>query len=245
MKRRRWPMQQAVLAAVLAGASLMSSAQAEDHPRTITVTGSGNATAEPDRAHLAMAVQKSDPVMSKARDEVVGVTRKFISLCQKVGVDPRKVRTSCLNIHPEYTWDPKTNRQVRTGYLVQRDLEVELEDLQKLGELVEGSVDVGANQVSPPQLESSRAPELGRQALAAAPRDAQANAKTIAEALGAKLGAAREVTAASSAPPPQPMPMVRAMAMKAGADNGGADTYSTGLLRFEAQITAVFDLITN
>jgi uncharacterized protein YggE len=238
-------MYEAALAVVLAAASLVATAHAEERPRTITVSGSGHATGEPDRAHVALAVQKSDPVMATARDEVVGVTRKFIALCQKLGIDAKKVRTSNLNIHPEYTWDPKTNRQLRSGYLVQRDLEVDLDDLQKLGELVEGGVDAGANQVSPPQLDSSRATELSRQALAAATRDAQSNARTIADALGVKLGAAREVTAANSTPAPQPMPMVRAMAMKAGADNGGADTYSTGLIRFDAQITAVFDLVTN
>ena len=232
----------ASLAAGLLAVCLTAPLHAEEKPRTVTVSGTGSATAEPDRAQVSMAVQKSDASMARARDEVVAVTRKFIALTQRLGIDPKKIRTSGLNARPEYAWDPKTNRQIRTGYLVQRDLEVELDDLQKLGEIVEGAVDAGVNQVSPPQLGSRRESDLNREALREATRDAQANARTIADALGMKLGAAREITAANPAAIPPPVPMVRAMVMKAGAPEGGADTYSTGLLHFEAQVTAVFDL---
>ena len=151
---------------------LAVAASGEERPRTITVGGQGSSRAEPDLARLRMAVQKLDPLMPRAREDVLGVTRKFLALCQKLGIDSKKVRTSGLIVRPEYRWDGKTNQQVQIGYTVQRELQVEVADLQRLGELVEGAVDAGVNQVSPPQLVSSRERELRREALSAAARDA-------------------------------------------------------------------------
>jgi uncharacterized protein YggE len=232
-----------VLLLVTAVALAAEPAASDARPRTVTVTGSGEATAEPDRAVVALAVQKIAPVMAKAREDVVATTQRFLALCKRLGIDDRKVRSSGLVIRPEYRWDPKTSQQVLTGYLVQRDLEVELGDLKRLGELMEGAVDAGVNQVSPPQLGSTRERDLRREAIAGAAKDAEANARILAETLGAKLGKPRELTAnvAGAAPP---VPMVRAMAMKA-ADAGAPETYATGTLHIEAQVTATFDLITN
>ena len=54
------------------------------------------------------------------------------------------------------------------GYIAERQLTIEIDDLDKLGALVEGAVAAGVNQVSPPQLDSSKRKETYRQALRAA-----------------------------------------------------------------------------
>jgi hypothetical protein len=212
-----------------------------ERPRSITVSGTGSVTGEPDKARVQLTVQKSNPVMDKARADTVAVVEKFLALTKKLGIDPKKVRTTSALVNPEYRWEQQTNRQILTGYLVQRQLEVEVNDLDKLGALIEGAVEAGVNNVSPPMLDSSRRRELNRQALAAAAKDAEANARAIAETLGVKLGGIRELTAGDATPPPPPMPMVK-MAMAEAADAGGAATYTPGSLEFEARVNASFDV---
>lgn len=214
-------------------------------PRAITVAGSGTVVAEPDKARVQLTVQKSDPDMGKARAEALAVVEKFLALTKKLGIDPKQVRTTSAIINPEYRWDPPSSRQVFIGYQVQRQLEVELTSLDKLGALVEGAVDAGVNNVAPPTLDSSRRRELTRQALAAAARDAESNATTIAETLGVKLGRIRDLTASDSMapPPPMPMPRMRVAAMAAEAADAGAASYTPGSLEFEARVTATFDVI--
>lgn len=229
---------------LMTGLVATTASAAEERPRSITVNGTGTVTAEPDEARLSMAVQKLAPAMATAREQVVATTSRFLALCRRLGIEDGKVRSSGLIVRPEYRWDQKTGQQLLAGYVVQRDLEVELTDLKRLGELVEGAVDAGVNQVSPPQLGSTRERELHREALAAAARDAQESARTLAEALGVKLGKVRELSAAEGGPVPIPVPM-RAMAMKEATDGGGAATYATGTLRFETQVTASFDLLAN
>src|SRR5690606_41228399 len=67
-----------------------------------------------------------------------------------------------------------------------------LRDLDKLGPLLERAFDLGINQVSEPQLDSSRRRELEREALAKAVEDARLNAQAVARAAGARLGAPRD-----------------------------------------------------
>jgi hypothetical protein len=217
-----------------------------ERPRSITVAGTGTVLGEPDKARVQLTVQKSNPVMDKARADAVAVVDRFLALTRKLGVDPKKVRTTSAFVNPEYRWDEKTNRQVLVGYMVQRQLEVEVTDLDKLGALIEGAVDAGVNNVSPPMLDSSKRRELNRQALAAAAKDAEANARAIAAELGVRLGGLRELTAGDATPPPpMPMPMAR-MKMEVAAmaaDAGGESTYAPGSLEFEARVNATFDVL--
>ena len=111
---------------------------------------------------------------------------------------------------------PQANERNLIGYYVSRQVEVDLRDLEKLGQLLERATDLGVNQVGDPRLDSSKRQELEREALAKAVVDARLNAEVIAKAAGAKLGTARTISANSEFTPP-PMPMVRAMAMEAEA----------------------------
>jgi hypothetical protein len=237
-----------VLACTLASLLAFSVAQAQmpmsPQPRGITVTGTGTVVGEPDKARVQLTVQKSSPIMDKARSEAVAVVEKFLALTKKLGIDPKKVRTTSALVNPEYRWDKDTGQQVLTGYLVQRQLEVEVTDLDKLGPLIEGAVSAGVNNVSPPMLDSSKRRELNRQALAAAAKDAEANARAVAETLGVRIGALRQLSAGDAMPfpPPMPVPMMRMEAATASLDSA-AGTYTPGSLEFEAHVTATFDVV--
>jgi uncharacterized protein YggE len=243
--RASLPLLGLVFAAALAVAQTAPPAPMQmQRPRTITVAGSGTVVGEPDKARVQLTVQKSNPAMERARADAVAVVEKFLALTKKLGIDPKKVRTTSSFVNPEYRWDEKNNRQVLIGYMVQRQLEVEVNDLDKLGPLIEGAVDAGVNNVSPPMLDSSKRRDLNRQALAAASKDAEANARAIAETLGVKLGALRELTAGDATPPPpRPMPMMMKMEAAVAADARGAETYSPGSLEFEARVDATFDVV--
>jgi uncharacterized protein YggE len=236
--RDYWP------AAILAAAALFTGlgttvVRADDLPRIVTVAGTGSVTGSPDLARLSFAVERRNPSMGAARDGVVRVSREFLALCARLGIPEKQVRTAGLSIQPEYRYNNDGNPPTLVGFIVQRQLQVELNNLDKLGELIEGAIDAGINQASPAELDSSRRPELTRDALAAATEDARRNAERIATTLGARLGPVRQVTVGGAEPLPMPM-LKMAMAADAGAE---AATYSTGEVNFEARVTATFDLL--
>ena len=224
-----------VLSCILAAAP----AHADEHLRTVTVDGKASLTAPPDMAYVSMAVQARDLDLGAARRQVVDVTVSFLEFCEQQGIEPSKVRTTGLSIQPQYRWDEESNQQELQAYLVRRQLDVEIGDLDLLGTLIEGAADIGVNEVSPPRLASSSADELHREALAVAARDARSNAKVLAETLGASLGAVVEVTARRQ-PVPRPGPVMERVQLAAA--DGAAESYATGDIRFEASVTATFEL---
>jgi uncharacterized protein YggE len=129
---------------------------------------------------------------------------------------------------------------VLLGYLVSRQVQVELRDLEQLGALLERAVDAGVNQVSDPVLDSSRRKSLEREAMTRAVEDARLNAEALARAAGVKLGSIRSLNGSASAPP---MPMYRQQAMMADAARAPEETYQSGEMKFTANVNAEYDLV--
>ncbi len=229
-----------IAAAVLLAGSAAYGQQAEQL-RTIGVSGQGEVRAEPDRATVTLGVESRKPKLEDARAAVAKTVDGVLKLTRDLKIDPKLVRSTRVNVQPEYNWNA-SNASERTliGYYVSRQVEVELHDLEKLGQLLERSTDLGVNQLGDPRLDSSKRQDLVREALAKAVVDARQNAEVIAKAAGAKLGTARTINANTEYSQP-PVPMVRAMAMEAKAAGGAP--YQSGEMTFNATVNVQYDLI--
>jgi uncharacterized protein YggE len=223
---------------LLAGAG--ASAQQLEQPRTIGASGQGEVRAEPDRATVTLGVESRKPKLDDARAQVAKTVDAVLKLTRDLKIDQKLVRSARVNVQPEYNWNGQPNERTLIGYYVARQVEVELHDLEKLGQLLERATDLGVNQMGDPRLDSSKRQDLVREALAKAVVDARQNAEVIAKAAGAKLGAARTINANTEFTPP-PMPMVRAMAMEAKAAGGAP--YQSGEMTFNATVNVQYDLI--
>lgn len=217
-------------------------AVADEAPRTISVSGTGSAEIEPDRARLQMSIVARTKKLSAAQDAVAKVTASVLALTDRMKIDRDRVDTTGASVRPDYRWNRQSEQQELRGYIAERQIVVEIRDLEKLGDLVEGAVSAGVNQVSPPQLDGGRRREAYREALARAAEDARANAAQLAASLGAKLGPVLQINAGASSPRP-PMPNVRALSAVA-AGNAPA-SYNAADLRYDATINVVFALEAN
>lgn len=228
-----------LVCAVLLLASACSVA--DELPRTVTVSGSATATAEPDSASLRMSIVARDPKLDVAQNAAARVTNAVLKLTDSLDIARRKVDTTGANVRPDYRWNPEKQEQVLRGYIAERSMIVTVDDLELLGKLIEGAVAVGVNQVSPPQLQSSKKDEAQREALRLAALDARANAAVLAEALGAKLGDAVTISSVANAPVPY-QPAVR-MATASAMESDAASSYNPAELTFATNVTVVFELI--
>ena len=164
----------------------------------------------------------------------------ILALTRELKIDPKYVNSTALQVQPEYRWNDKDPQRVLLGYVVSRQVEIELRDLDQLGPLLERSVSAGVNQVGSPRLDSTRRKELERDALARGVADARLNAEALARAAGATLGPVRSLSA--SAEPPV-MPMYRERAMMAQAVAADAEhTYESSEMKFSATVSAQYDL---
>lgn len=213
---------------------------ANEQERTITVNGTGSAEVEPDRATLQMSIVAREPTLSAAQKATADVTKRVLKMTDSMKIDRDKVDTSGASVRPNYRWNREREEQELLGYIAERQISVEIKDLEKLGALVEGAVNAGVNQVSPPALGSSKRRETYRRALGAAAEDARASASELARTLGAGLGKVVSINSGSNAPqPPAPrVAGVRAMA----AQSDAAESYNAADLSFTASVTVVFEL---
>ena len=231
----------ATLACALLLACTAAHADQDDHPRTVGVSGQGEVRAEPDRATVTLGVESRKPKLEDARAAVAKTVDAVLKLTRDLKIDPKLVRSTRINVQPEYNWGANNaNERTLIGYYVARQVEVELHDLEKLGQLLEKSTDLGVNQMGDPRLDSSKRQDLTREALAKAVVDARQNAEVIAKAAGARLGNARTINANTEFTQ-APQPMVRAMAMEAKAAGGAP--YQSGEMTFNATVNVQYDLI--
>ncbi len=214
---------------------------AESGVRTVTVSGQGEIQAEPDKAIVLLGIESRRPKLEEARAEVARVVDAALKLTRDLKIDQKYVRATRINVQPEYNWDNTARERHLIGYYVSRQIEVDLRDLDKLGQLLERAVDLGVNQVSEPQLDSSKRRELEREALAKAVQDARLNAEAVAKAAGARLGAPRTISASSGFVPP-PMPYQK-RTMAAMAESDAAGTYQSGEMSFTGNVQVEYDLI--
>ena len=231
----------ALIAALATWAS--NTYAAESDPRTISVTGQGEIQAEPDRATISLGAESRKPKLDEARAEVAKTIEAALKLTRELKIDPKHVRTTRINVQPEYNWDANAKERNLIGYFVSRQVEVDLRDLDKLGSLLEKSTDLGVNQMGDPRLESSKRRDLEREALAKAVQDARLNAEAIAKAAGAKIGNARTISASSGFTPVPMMSRMKTMAMSAEAGDA-SQTYQSGQMTFTGNVQVEYDLIT-
>jgi uncharacterized protein YggE len=238
MKASALPLMAALSCTVLISGT--ATAAEADRPRTVSVSGQGEIQAEPDRAFVTLGVESRKPKLEEARAEVTRTVDAVLKLTRDLKIDQKLVRSTRLSVQPEYNWDNNARERNLIGYFVSRQIEVDLRDLDKLGQLLERATDAGANQLGDPRLDSSKRRELEREALAKAVEDARANADTVAKAAGGKLGAARTISANSGVVAP-PMPMMRMKAMAAEASDA-SQSYQAGQMSFTGTVQIEYDL---
>ncbi|MGQ0587035.1 MAG: SIMPL domain-containing protein [Gammaproteobacteria bacterium] len=231
------------LACALAALTLSAAAAAPDEPkpRLLAVSGEGEVSVAPDRADVGFSVEASEKTLADAERIVTEGTAKLLKLCDTLGIPKHQVRSAQLNVNPQYDGGVVSSRPRIVGYFVSRQVDVDLRDLSKLGKLLQGAVETAANRVSGVGFGSTKKDDHQRAALAAAAEDAKANAEVLAKAMGVKLGRLHGLVASESGG--QPMPMMFEMRAKMAVSQAPADqTYQAGEIRFQASVTAEYDL---
>lgn len=210
--------------------------------RAVSVSGRGEVEAAPDRARLSMGVDVTRSDVRSAQTEVNRIVREYLAQARALGAHDEDLSTAGLSIRSEYDYSAKNGRKF-LGYHVSREILVTVRDLDKIGDFLLRATDAGINNVSDPLLESSKAEELRRQALAKAALDARAKAQLLAETLGMKLGSVHTLNANIEEAPPRPIMMKAAFAAAPEAGGNNESGFVSGQIRFAASVSADFDLL--
>ena len=167
-------------------------------PRTITVKGTGTVSAKPDQIEITMNLSVLDKDYAAAAETAGQRTDALRGAVLAAGFAGDDLKTTHFNVNTEYrgVHDPSTGeyRQEFAGYRVSHGLLLTFPlDLAKLGELLDGVSEAGAE----PELNvrfTLKDPETFREAaLEAAAANARKKAEILASASGVKLGALQSI----------------------------------------------------
>lgn len=196
--------------------SLPAQAQPERAPpRSVTVTGHGEARGRPDQASIVLGVQTEAPTAQAALDENSRLVRQVLTRLGEAGVPQRDIQTAQLSVQPVYSEPrPEAEGERRlVGYRVSNQVVVTVRQLDRLGPLLDAAVRSGANQVLGLSFELSDEGPLKDRARTAAMAEARRAAEQLAALAKTRLGPVLFIRE-TSAEGPSPMPF-RAMAMEA------------------------------
>ncbi len=176
------------------------------------MSGEGQVKAAPDMAQVSAGVTTSAPTAAGALSANTDRMRTLFAAIRKLGVPEKNVQTVNFSISPQYT-DGGNNQPPRlTGYQVNNEVSVRLDDVSKLGGALDALVTAGANQMNGISFGIKDTAPMLIQARAAAVADARARAETYAKSAGVTLGAIQSISENSYSPP---RPYLRAAPMMA------------------------------
>ena len=203
--------QTAVCAALL---SLMVPAlsSAAEPPSTVTVSGQGTISRDPDRATLTLSVVTNNDAAATATSQNNVIYNALVGRLRGVGLAESAIHTRSYSV--SYVAKPEPNapyKPPRTGYVVTRALGVSIDNLTLVGRAIDAAVAAGIPEIDGVAYGLRDQRSAYNAALAAAVQDAQAQATAIAQAAHLHLGAIRTIAAGGNA---IPQPVFRAMAVQ-------------------------------
>jgi len=180
-----------LVAVILACAVAVAPAHAQQTPlspvSSIRVTGDAKVTAKPDRVQIDLGVttraaQSQDAASQNARqvDAVLAAVRK--------ATGPAAVlKTISYSLNPTYQYHPKGEEPTITGYSAVNVVQVTLDDLGKIGTVIDSATLAGANHLQGIQFTLRDQDAVRAEALRQAATRARAEAEVLAAALGLKV----------------------------------------------------------
>ncbi|MFW6003552.1 MAG: SIMPL domain-containing protein [Halanaeroarchaeum sp.] len=203
---------------------------------TITVSASGDAQAEPDKAVLRMAVEADDTDVTDARSTVAEDVSSVREALVEMGIQEDQIRTTDYRIDEDERRDRPTEEDEEATYRVRHVLSVDVDDTDRVGTVIDTAVDAGVTSVHDVRftLTSETERELKNEALQNAMADADTQARTLAESADLQIdGAATVETGSSGVPRP-------VYEMEAAADGDAATDISSGPVTVSAEVTVTY-----
>jgi hypothetical protein len=223
-------------ASVLVLASLLApgSGRAEEPPPSITVTGSGEVRAAPDRADVTAGVVSEASSAAEAVRANSAAMQSVLSALDELGIPKKQVQTQGFSVAPVYEEHSGMRGAPRiAGYRVSNQVSVEVQGVERVGAVLDRLVAAGANELGGVAFSMGEPTPLLDEARRRAVADARRKAELYAAAAGARLGKLLRLDEAAGG---VPIPMFRRGMMAAEA----AVPVAPGELALEASVTVTY-----
>lgn len=182
---------------------------------TISVSGTGTVTLQPDVADLHLGVLASKSTVKAAQAAAASSMTGVIAALKALGIDVKDIQTSNVSLQPTYDYTNGNNPPRITGFQMSNSVTVTVRDLTRLGAAIDNSLAAGATSLDSVNFRVNDETAAESQARQAAMTEARAKADTLAASAGVTISGVASIAETSS---PIGVPMPYAMTGAAAPD---------------------------
>lgn len=148
----------------------------------VLTSGEGVVSLAPDRAWTHVSVESRARSPQEAQRSNAGTIKTVLQKLRDAGFKEDAIQTRGYDLQPEY--DFKDGRQIPRGYVARNTIEVRVDDLSRIGEVLDVAVAAGATSVGSIRFDLKDRDTAEREALRLAVQDARRRAEAAASAAG-------------------------------------------------------------
>jgi hypothetical protein len=226
------------LIVLLASGSSSLGADDGSDVSTLTVSGTGEATADADIVTIVLGVQTRDESAAAAVAENGRMMADAIEALKAAGVPEDEIKTSRFSIYPTRDWiDGRLSDKVIFEVNNQVAFTLDLADEMDIGAVLDAAVGAGANTVESVTFALRDPKPVQEEALVEAVVDAMGKAGVISQAAGVSLGRILSISEGGYSP----VPMAESRAYLA-ADASAMTPIVPGDVKVTATVTITYEI---
>lgn len=161
--------------------------------KTITVSGKGVVSVEPDTAVMDLTIETDGATATQAQSKNAEIYKTVSAALQNAGISKDNIKTSWYYVYPKYKYDNDGNDTL-IGYKASNTFNVTTTDKENVGKYIDIALQSGVTQNGGVTFKISQPEKYYSEALSKAVANARLSAATIAKSLGATLGSPVSVT---------------------------------------------------
>jgi uncharacterized protein len=207
---------------------LTAPAQTAEPPQ-IVVTGEGVIKATPDQAWINIGVESRSKISKDAQQRNAELMTAVQQKLTAFGIAKDALKTTAIDLQLEF--DYANGKQTPRGYVARNTVEVRVDDLGKLGDVLDAVVASGATTIHGLRFDAKQREQIESTALQAAVKNAMAKANAVAAGAGRAVDRIIRIEEVSSG---GAVPMMKNYAMAARAD--ASTPVEAGELEIRAQV---------
>ncbi len=209
--------------------SSLAVAQSVETPQLV-VTGEGIVKATPDQAWISIGAESRSKTSKEAQQRNADAMTAVLQKIAAFGITKDAVKTTAIDLQMEF--DYANGKQTPRGYVARNTVEVRVDDLAKLGDVLDAVVNSGATMIHGLRFDVKQREQVEAAALQAAVKNALAKSQAVA--LGANRAVDRILKIEEQTDGGGPIPMMRQYSMAAKAD--ASTPVAAGEIEIRAQV---------
>jgi len=216
--------------------TLTFAMNAQNHVQpTVDVSGEGTVTIVPDEATITVRVENTGSDAAMVKEENDKTISNVFAFLKKMKIEDKHIKSEYIRLSKNYEYNTKTY-----NYAANQSISIQLKDLKKYEELMNGLLKTGINRIDGVSFSASNQKELESQARKNAVENAKLKATEYAQVLNQSIGKAVRISEFQQSNTPQPVMYKTAMSME--GDSMNRQTIAPGELEIMVKVNVSFVL---